>query len=144
MKNTLLTTTVLALTGFASSANAVEITVGAVKVDIGGFYVDILIHPSVDTDGVAGREYNSLGFSTNTKIHFKPSITLDNGLKIKGTIELEDNTDGDQIDKSYIAFSGGLGKAVDAWEIAGDVLLKAVDDLGKAGGDDGDGVQFIF
>ena len=112
MKNTLLTTTALALTGFVGSANAVEVTTGAVNLNISGFYASIFGYASVKTDGLTGADFNSLDVLTNAEIHFKPSITLDNGLKIEATIELEGNTSHSQIDQSFITFSGGFGKLI--------------------------------
>ena len=77
MKNTLLTTTALALTGFAGAANAVEVTAGTLNPEISSSYADILSYTSVNTDG-KGAKSDSLDVLTNKKIYFEPSITLGN------------------------------------------------------------------
>ena len=111
MKNTLLTTTALALTSFAGTASAVEIAAGAVNLDIGGFFRTTAAISNVDLGAnMANKDYDGLDILTNSEIHFKPSITLDNGIKIGADIELEGNTADDQIDESTIFATGGFGK----------------------------------
>ena len=111
MKKTLLTTTAVALTGFAGAASAIEVgTAGPVTMNIGGFFTTNIAIASVDAQ--AGTDFDGLDIHTNTEIHFKPSIALDNGLTFGADIELEGNTSGDQIDESYVYIKGSFGKII--------------------------------
>ncbi len=113
MKNTLLTTTALALTGFAGTASAVEVAAGAVNLDIGGYFTTHIAASSVKTGTTGAKaDYDGFDVHTTSEIHFKPSITLDNGIKVGAHIELEGDTAGDQIDESYITISGDFGQVL--------------------------------
>jgi len=111
MKKTLLTTTAVALTGFAGAASAMEVgTAGAVTLNIGGYFTTNIAIASVDA--AAGTDYDGMDILTNSEIHFKPSITLDNGITFGADIELEGNTSGDQIDEQYVYAKGSFGKII--------------------------------
>jgi len=115
MKNTLLCTTALALTGLAGAANAAEVSAGAVNMGFSGYYTTNIAITSVDTGtGLALADFDGLDVHTNAEIFFKPSITLDNGIKIGVDIQLEagSNTNGDQIDEAYMTVSGDFGKFI--------------------------------
>ena len=113
MKNTLLTTTALALTGFAGTASAVEVAAGAVNLDIGGYFTTNLAFSSVKTGTTGAKaDYDGFDVHTTSEIHFKPSITLDNGIKVGAQIELEGEQDSDQIDEAYITISGDFGQVL--------------------------------
>jgi hypothetical protein len=120
MKNTLLCTTALALTGFAGAANAAEVSAGAVNMGFSGYYTTGLAYASVDTGSTidalnpGGVDYDGVDLYTNAEIWFKPSVTLDNGIKIGVDIQLEagSNTNGDQIDEAYMTVSGDFGKVI--------------------------------
>ncbi len=115
MKNTLLCTTALAMTGIAGAANAVEISAGALSMNVSGYYTTTLAITSVDTGAtLAGADFDGFDIQTNAEIWFKPSLTLDNGIKIGVDVQLEagSNTNGDQIDESYITVSGDFGKVI--------------------------------
>jgi predicted porin len=114
MKNTLLTTTALAMTTGMAFAE------GAVDFKIGGFYrvtaavssVDVGAGATATTGGATvGGDYDGFDTLTNSEIHFKPSITLDNGIKIGAIIELEGNNgDSDRIDHDTIYAQGDFGR----------------------------------
>ena len=121
MKNTLLCTTALALTGFAGAANAAEVSAGAVNMGFSGYYTTGLAYASIDTGanieaaaGAGGTDFDGIDIYTNAEIWFKPSITLDNGIKIGVDVQLEagSNTNADQIDEAYITVSGDFGKVI--------------------------------
>ena len=115
MKNTLLTTTAIALTGIAGAANAVEISAGALSMNVSGYYTTNIAITSVDTGAtLAGADFDGLDIQTNAEIWFKPSLTLDNGIKIGVDIQLEagSNTNGDQIDEAYMTITGDFGKVI--------------------------------
>ena len=115
MRNKLLCTTTLAMTGFVGAANAVEISAGALTMNVGGYYTTTLAISSVDTGtNIAGTDFDGFDIQTNAEIWFKPSLTLDNGIKIGVDVQLEagSNTNGDQIDESYLTVSGDFGKVI--------------------------------
>ncbi len=114
MKNTLLTTTALAMTAGAAFADG-----HAVDVKVGGFYNTTVAITSVDTTNVTGPsgaavDFDGLDILSNAEIIFKPSITLDNGIKFGAEIQLEagSNTNGDQIDESFVSISGDFGQVL--------------------------------
>ncbi len=49
----------------------------------------------------------------NAEVRFKGETTLDNGLTVGAQIELEGENAGDQIDKSFVYWSGGFGRVSD-------------------------------
>ena len=115
MKNTLLCTSALALTGFAGAANAAEVSAGSVNMGFSGYYTTGLAYASVGTGANAGAtDFDGIDVWTNAEIHFKPSITLDNGIKIGIDVQLEagSNTNGDQIDEAYMSISGDFGQVL--------------------------------
>ncbi len=120
MRNTLLCTTALTLTGIAGAANAAEVTAGAANIGFSGYFTQGLAYASVDTGAnidalnPGGMDFDGVDMWTNAEIHFKPSITLDNGIKIGIDVQLEagSNTNGDQIDESYMSFTGDFGQVL--------------------------------
>ena len=113
MKNTLLCTTALAMTGIAGAASAVEISAGALTMNVSGYYTTTIAITTVDTGAtLAGADYDGLDIMTNAEIWFKPSLTLDNGIKIGVDVQLEGNTNGDQIDEVYMTVTGDFGKVI--------------------------------
>ena len=83
-----------------------------IKLDVGGEYK--AAYQAVfddDEEGEPGNERNTHGFFQDAEIHFTGSTVLDNGLEIGARIELTGETDEDQIDESWIYFSGGFGEA---------------------------------
>ncbi|KAB7613480.1 porin [Amylibacter sp. SFDW26] len=116
MKNTLLTTTALALTAGAAYADG-----HAVDVKVGGFYNTTVAITSVDTGtNFAGTDFDGIDVLSNAEIIFKPSITLDNGIKFGAEIQLEAGSGGgntagaatDDIDESYVYIQGDFGQVL--------------------------------
>ena len=64
----------------------------------------MVAYASTGGTGVAGWGFDGLDVSTNTGILFLPSITLDNAIRIGANIQLEGETDGDQIDESDVSY----------------------------------------
>ncbi|MGF1500538.1 MAG: porin [Paracoccaceae bacterium] len=105
MKKVLLSTSALALVGaVATPAAAAEW-----EVDVGGFSTQLVYFGSADVDGV-DTDYDGVDVLSNTEIRFRPSITLDNGLKIGADIQLEGNTSSDTIDESFVSIDGSFGR----------------------------------
>ena len=113
MKKQLLTTTALvAAVAFAGSAMAAS----KPKLTLGGDTRKIIGVGENDSafDNAAGER---IGFDqhSDTEIHFKGSVTLDNGIKIKTSTQLEGNAAGgsgagDNIDENWMRISGGFGE----------------------------------
>lgn len=107
MKNTLLSTTAMAVSGFVGAANAAEW-----DVRVGGYYNAMVAYATSDTP--AGTDFDGVDVLTDAEIFFLPSITLDNGIKIGANIQLEagSETDADQIDESFLFIKGSFGEVL--------------------------------
>jgi predicted porin len=117
MKKVLLGTS--ALLGVGSIAGAAQASDG-IKLDVGGFFQTV--YQGVfdkKSDGHFGNHRNVDRILHNAEIHFKGETTLDNGLTVGAQVELEGESGGssaaadattDQIDKSFVYWSGGFGK----------------------------------
>ncbi|HVT52768.1 MAG TPA: porin, partial [Dongiaceae bacterium] len=99
-----------ALIGVASLAGAAQASDG-IKLDIGGFFQTVYggVFDSKDKDHF-GNHHNVDRFLHNAEVYFRGETTLDNGLTVGARIELEGENSGDQIDKSWVYWSGGFGK----------------------------------
>jgi predicted porin len=108
MKKVLLGTTALFGAGaFAGVAQASD----GIKLDVGGFFQTVYQGVFDNKEGHHfGNERNYDRFLHNAEVHFKGETTLDNGLTVGAQIELEGENAGDQIDKSFVYWSGGFGK----------------------------------
>jgi predicted porin len=108
MKKVLLGTT--ALLGVGTVAGAAQASDG-IKLDVGGFF-QVVYQGVFDnkSDGHAGNHRNVDRILHNAEVHFKGETTLDNGLTVGAQIELEGEQAADQIDKSFVYWSGGFGK----------------------------------
>jgi hypothetical protein len=108
MKRILLGST--ALVGAATAAGAAHASDG-VKLDVGGFFQTVYqgVFDS-KKDGHFGEGRNTDHFVHNAEVWFKGETTLDNGLTVGARIELEGENANDQIDKSFVYWSGGFGK----------------------------------
>ena len=110
MKKHLLSTSAIALgVAMASPAAAQQW-----DVTVGGFYKGYVGASDLSGSGVAGTNRDGVDTFTDGEIHFKPSITLDNGLTIGAHIELETtNSPDSQIDEQYLTIEGDmLGKII--------------------------------
>jgi predicted porin len=82
-----------------------------IKLGLGGFFsAAYMVVVDDDGEGEAGNERNTHGFFQDAEIYFTGSTTLDNGLEVGARVELEGETADDQIDESWIYFSGGFGE----------------------------------
>ena len=118
MKKQLLGTTALVAAGLFVLADAgpasAQQKVEPIKVSVGG-YVGAFVS-IVDQDDVgntaAGRDGELALIDTHTdqEIHFNGRTTLANGITIGFRIELEGNTEGDQIDESYLFLESKFGR----------------------------------
>jgi predicted porin len=99
-----------ALVGVAALANAAQASDG-IKLDIGGFFQTVYQGVFDDKgNNDFGNHRNTDRFVHNAEVWFKGETTLDNGLTVGAQIELEGENATDQIDKSFVYWSGGFGK----------------------------------
>ena len=106
MKKVLLGTSAIALAGaYATSAGAAEW-----EMKVSGYMEQHLAYAASDVNGFTGDDFDGVDSKQDAEIHFKPSITLDNGLKIGAVVELEAFQNGDQIDESYLFIKGSFGE----------------------------------
>lgn len=106
MKKILLSTSAVALAGTAAtSANA-----ATWDLDWGGYFEASVGFASVDSP--AGTDFDGIDVLQDAEIQFTPSITLDNGLTFGVDIQLEGNTNGDQIDESFAFVKGSFGQVL--------------------------------
>ncbi len=107
-KHKLLASTALIGAGLASGP---AIAADGIKLGIGGFFnAAYMAVTDDDSEGELGNEHNTDGFFNSAEIHFDGSTVLDNGLTVGARIELEGETEEDQIDEAWIFFSGGFGE----------------------------------
>jgi outer membrane protein OmpU len=108
MKKVLLGTT--ALLGVGTLAGAAQASDG-IKLDVGGFFQTVYQGVFDNKSGSHfGEGRNVDRILHNAEVHFKGETTLDNGLTVGAQIELEGEQANDQIDKSFVYWSGGFGK----------------------------------
>jgi len=108
MKKLLIGTTALVAAGLLSS---VAYAADPIKIGVGGYFAGAFAHVAED-DGVGqpGANTRSHILTREAEISFTGSTTLDNGIKVGINVQLEAETCGDQIDESFLWFSGGFGK----------------------------------
>ncbi len=108
MKKVLLGTSALALVGaYAAPANAAEF-----DVRVGGYFEAYAAYATSSVENVAGEDHDGVDAKQDVEIAFKPSITLDNGIKIGADVQLEGNTSGDTIDESFLFVRGSFGEVL--------------------------------
>jgi outer membrane protein OmpU len=114
MMRRLLATTALTLVGGWGGLAYAQTTVEPLKLTVGGFFGQFLSY--VDQDDVGARANGSSGKltqfdeSSDSEIHFNGRMTLASGLMLGFRVELEANTDTDQIDESFLFLEGRLGR----------------------------------
>jgi predicted porin len=95
----------------AGLATSPAFAADGIKLSIGGFFKEAyMVVLDDDSEGDLGNEHNTDGFFNDAEVHLTGSTVLDNGLEVGARIELEGETDGDQIDEAWIYFSGGFGE----------------------------------
>ena len=113
MKKLLLGTTALAAAGLAASPAMAE-EYGQISLSVGGYYQNIMTFVDQDENNEvnAEREFNPVNVRHEGEIHFKGETTLDNGLVVGFQAQLEAITQSDQMDETYLYFSGSWGRLV--------------------------------
>ena len=109
MKNLLYCTTALVAAGALAAGSAV----GAEKVKMGvGGYMQVFFVVIDEDDGAGepGDNKRDHLVAREGEIIFNGVTTFDNGLKVGAQVQLEAETCGDQIDESFLFFSGAWGR----------------------------------
>jgi hypothetical protein len=108
MKKLLLGSSMLVGAGaLAGSAQASD----GIKLEVGGFFNTVYMGVfDKKEDARFGNHRNTDAFQHNAEVYFKGETKLDNGLTIGARIELEGENATDQIDKSFVYWSGDFGK----------------------------------
>ena len=108
MKKALLGTSAIALaTAFAGSASAAEF-----EVRVGGYFESYVAYADSDVDGL-DTDLNGVDSKRDNEIHFKPQITLDNGIKIGADVQLEGSSGTpDTIDEAFVFIRGSFGEVL--------------------------------
>lgn len=112
MRQTLLRTSTLvglgAVFGMAGTTSA-----GAsdgIKLEVGGYFSSAYVGTfDSKKEQHWGDDRNFDALKHDAEVHFLGETVLDNGLTIDARIELEGENDADQIDKSWVSFTGGFG-----------------------------------
>jgi hypothetical protein len=142
MKNFLYGTTALAtaglIAGIAGNASAAE----RIKIGVHGYHQQWLTAVDQDFDDNSGnptKSTNVVDQKHNSEICFIGETTLDNGITFGLNVQLEANTEGDQIDESYMYVqSDSLGKLILGDENNAGYLLHVTAPNGGVSMDSGD------
>ncbi len=111
MKKALLASS--ALVAAAVIANPALAENKKISLGLGGYYkLAIGVVNQDDAAGEPGDDVHEVAIKKDGEIHVKGSTTLDNGLTISARVELEGQTQTDQVDENWVAFSGGFGRVV--------------------------------
>ena len=115
MKKVLLGTTALVAAGFvASAATADEMMAEPVSVGVGGYY-RVAIGNVDGSDGMGEPEQNNhrTAFGEDTELNIGGSTTLDNGMSVGVSINLEASRGGNAgagADEAHVFFEGAFGR----------------------------------
>lgn len=125
----------LATTAFAGLAHlgATNASAAEWNVTVGGFMEQWFGYGDSSLANAAGFDQQS-----DTEIHFKPTITLDNGIKIGAMVQLEGQTDADQIDQQFAYIEGSFGRVILGSENSAPMLMALGVPSAGAGLDSGD------
>jgi hypothetical protein len=157
MKKYLLGTTALAtaglIAGMAGSASAANQGDNRIKVGVHGYHQQWGVYSDQDIDSkqnpTTGNrnkfKTNAVDQKHNSEICFVGETTLDNGITFGLNVQLEGNTEGDQIDESYLYIQGdSMGRLILGDENNAGYLLHVTAPDGGISIDSGDMVSDDF
>jgi len=106
MKKTLLGTTAMVAAGVVAGQAAAD----GVELGLGGYYT-AAAGANVSEDFYSGFDEPRFGaFRQDVEVYFRGKTTLDNGITVGATIQLEGQQSKDQIDEVWAFFQGGFGE----------------------------------
>jgi len=109
MKKNLLATTALVAAGVLASQGAFAES-KPISLKVGGYMEQWVGVSSYDPSN--GADVTDVDVQQDAEIWFAGSTTLDNGLTFGVNVQLEAETDGDQIDEAYMFIRGDFGEVV--------------------------------
>lgn len=121
MKNTLLGTTALVALG-ALAVSPVAAAEEKIALSVGGYYESVVSYTDQSFDDPA-LDFHPVNVRQEGEIHFDGATTLDNGLTVGVSVQLEAVTQADQIDATYIYFEGDFGRVNVGTESAAPYLM---------------------
>ena len=107
MKKLLLGTSALVTAGALISGPAAA---AELEASLNGYMEQWFGYRSLDNDGSGPTQVTDFDHTSDAEVIFRARSTLDNGLQVLYEVQLEGNTDGDQIDESYIQLTGSFGQ----------------------------------
>jgi outer membrane protein OmpU len=108
MKTAMLGTTALVGVGLSAASAWAE---SPIQLSVGGFFREAYMVVLDDDDEFEpGDERSDDGFFNDAEIHFTGRTLLDNGLEVGARVELEGETNDDQVDEAWVWFAGGFGE----------------------------------
>jgi predicted porin len=118
MKKHLLGTTALVAAGMFAMVDTAyaQAKVEPVKVTVGGYFGEFVTYTDQDdfsaVTAVAGDKgrLTQLDEWSDKEIHFNGRTVLDNGMTVGFRLELEGNTESDQIDETFLFMEGRFGR----------------------------------
>lgn len=122
MRMHLLGTTAIAAVGLLAGPAYAD--GGKISLSVGGYYETILSFAGQDDSDAdvefggldfeipIDREFNPVNVRQEGEIHFSGETTLDNGLRVGFEAQLEAITQEDQMDETYLYFSGSWGRLI--------------------------------
>lgn len=117
MKKTLLATTALVAVGAVAAAQPAS-AAERINVMVGGYMEQWFGYSDNDQD-----RFDGFDEQTDAEIHFTGSTKLDNGIEFGINVQLEGQTDGDQIDEQYLFVEGSFGRLLMGSENAAHYLM---------------------
>jgi hypothetical protein len=142
MKSKLLATSALVAAGVVGMTDAAfsQAKVAPITAVLGGYHEQTFGYAS-NEDGVAGNNLSpgskpaKFKQSSDSEVWFGGRTTLANGISVGFDVQLEGNTQSDQIDESYLFVDGAFGRLVLGSENAADYIMHvAAPGAGKAYG----------
>lgn len=140
MRGGLLATTALTLAGSALAALSPAWAAEPVTVKVGGYMEQFVGY--VDQD-VPGRDVSGADVKSDTEIWFTGATVLDNGIEIGVNVQLEGNSETDQIDESYLSIKGWFGEILAGSENSAMFLLHVAPKDYGFGLNSGDNVEWV-
>jgi len=109
MKKLFYGTTALVAAGMLASGSAAA--ADKVKMGVGGYFqAFFVVADQDDGTGEPGANRREHGLSREGEIIFNGKTTFDNGIQVGVQVQLEAEVCNDQIDESFMWFSGGFGR----------------------------------
>jgi hypothetical protein len=142
MKSKLLATSALVAAGVwgVTDAAFAQTKVAPITAVLGGYHEQTFGYAS-NEDGVAGNNLSpgskpaKFKQSSDSEVWFGGRTTLANGISVGFDVQLEGNSQGDQIDESYLFVDGAFGRLVLGSENAADYIMHvSAPSAGKAYG----------